>query len=219
MSWRRADPEARPGPHVCLAVVDTGTGIPASVLSKIFDPFFTTKEVSHGTGLGLSTVAGIVKGHGGFVTVYSEPGAGTSFNVYLPAVVDAAIAPPREDHAAAPAGRQELILVVDDEFAISASLRQLLLKRNYRVLMAKNGREGLATFKQHPAEVALVITDTMMPVMGGLQMVRELRALSPSLPIIASTGLEQEEKRREYHSLGVPDVLLKPCDAEELLRG
>ena len=212
------NPRAHAGPYVLMTVADNGTGIPPGIIERIFDPFFTTKEVSHGTGLGLSTVAGIVKGHGGFVTVYSEPGAGTSFNVYLPAAVDAAIAPPREEHAAAPAGRQELILVVDDEFAISASLRQLLLKRNYRVLVANNGREGLATFKQHPAEIALVITDTMMPVMGGLQMVRELRALSPSLPIVASTGLEQEEKRREYHSLGVPDVLLKPCDAEELLR-
>ncbi len=212
------NPRAHAGPYVLITVADNGSGISPEIIERVFDPFFTTKELGQGTGLGLSTVAGIVKGHGGYVTVYSEPGAGTAFNVYLPASIKGPIMPPTAEIAAAPAGDQELILVVDDELAVSASLRQLLLKRNYRVLVANNGREGLSLIKQHPQEISLVITDTMMPVMGGLQMVRELRALRPDLPVIASTGLEQEEKRRAYHELQVPDVLLKPCDAEELLR-
>jgi CheY-like chemotaxis protein len=211
------NPRAHAGPYVLINVADNGTGIPPNVIERIFDPFFTTKGLGRGTGLGLSTVAGIVKGHAGFVTVYSEPGAGTSFNVYLPAAVNATAPKPEEPAEAGPEGNQELILVVDDEFALSASLRQLLVKRNYRVLVASNGREGLDTFQQHSDEIRLVITDTMMPVMGGLQMTRELRQLRPELPIIASTGLEQEEKSREYHSLNVPDVLLKPCDAHQLL--
>ena len=211
------NPRAHAGPYVLITVADNGSGIPPQIVERIFDPFFTTKGLGHGTGLGLSTVAGIVKGHAGFVTVYSEPGGGSAFNVYLPASVNVPFAKPEEPVDEAPGGNQELILVVDDEFALSASLRQLLLKRNYRVLVACNGREGLAAFKQHPDEIRLVITDTMMPVMGGLQMTKELRQLRPQLPIIAATGLEQEEKRREYHSMNVPDVLLKPCDAHELL--
>jgi CheY-like chemotaxis protein len=212
------NPRAHAGPYVLITVADNGSGIPPAIVERIFDPFFTTKGLGRGTGLGLSTVAGIVKSHAGFVTVYSEPGAGSSFSVYLPASVNVAPLKSDEPSEAGPNGNQELILVVDDEFALSASLRQLLIKRNYRVLVANNGREGIATFERHPEEIRLVITDTMMPVMGGLQMVRELRRLHPGLPIIAATGLEQEEKRREYHSLNVPDVLLKPCDADDLLR-
>ena len=212
------NPRAHAGPYVLISVADNGTGIPSGVIERIFDPFFTTKELGQGTGLGLSTVAGIVKSHGGFVTVYSEPGSGACFNVYLPATSDSLLTPAFPEEQPAENGNQELILLVDDEFTVSASLRQLLLQRNYRVLVANNGGQGIALFKQHPREIALVVTDTMMPVMNGLQVVRELRALRPDLPIVASTGLEQEDKRREYESLGVPDVLIKPCDAEELLR-
>ena len=212
------NPLAHAGPYVLITVADNGSGIPPGIVERIFDPFFTTKGLGRGTGLGLSTVAGIVKSHAGFVTVYSEPGAGSSFSVYLPASVNVPAPKAEKPAEAAPEGNQELVLVVDDEFALSASLRQLLIKRNYRVLVANNGREGLATFERHPDEIRLVITDTMMPVMGGLQMVRELRRLHPELPVIAATGLEQEEKIREYHSLNVPDVFLKPCDPDELLR-
>ncbi len=210
------NPKARPGPYVLLTVADSGAGIPSDIIERIFDPFFTTKGVSHGTGLGLSTVAGIVKNHAGFVTVYSEVGAGTTFNVYLPAVWTA-VSAPVADRVKPAGGNQELILVVDDEFSITASIRHLLLKHNYRVLTAGNGREGLTIFNEHQADISLVITDTMMPVMGGLQMVRELRLLAPKLAIIASTGLEQEVKRQEYNLLGVRDVMLKPYDPEDLL--
>ncbi len=211
------NPKARPGPYVLLSVADSGSGIAPDIIERIFDPFFTTKDVSHGTGLGLSTVAGIVKNHAGFVTVYSEVGAGTTFNVYLPAATTLVAQAKSAERMQSPAGKQELVLVVDDEFSITASIRHLLVKHNYRVLTAANGREGLSIFQEHQGDIALVITDTMMPVMGGLQMVRELRQLAPNLAIVASTGLEQEIKRREYNSLGVRDVMLKPYDPEDLL--
>jgi CheY-like chemotaxis protein len=211
------NPKARPGPYVLLSVADSGSGIGPDIIERIFDPFFTTKGVAHGTGLGLSTVAGIVKNHAGFVTVYSEVGAGTTFNVYLPAARTAVVAASTGERAQPAGGNQELVLVVDDEFSITASIRHLLMKHNYRVLTAGNGREGLSIFKEHQDDINLVITDTMMPVMSGLQMVRELRQLAPGLAIVASTGLEQEVKRKEYNSLGVMDVMLKPYDPEELL--
>lgn len=213
----QVNPLARPGPYVLLTVADSGSGIPPDIIERIFDPFFTTKDISHGTGLGLSTVAGIVRNHAGFVTVASKLGEGTAFNVYLPAAPSVVADATPEKTIEAPPGNQEMILVVDDESAITASTKQLLIKCNYRVLTADNGKEGLAVFNEHKEEIRLVITDTMMPVMGGLEMVRKMKTLKPNLAVIASTGLEQESKRRDFNSMGVDDVILKPCDPEELL--
>ncbi len=214
----RANVRSRPGPYVLMTVADNGVGIPPDMIERIFDPFFTTKGVSHGTGLGLSTVAGIVKSHGGFVRVFSEVGDGAAFSVYLPATPDTVCLQPHEEETQVPGGQQELILVVDDEYPIVTSLRQLLTKHGYRVLTAENGREGLEVFRQHADEISLVITDTMMPHMGGVQFARELRVLRPELTIIASTGLEQDVKRQQYAEAGVPDVMLKPWEPVELLR-
>lgn len=214
----RIHPQAQAGPHVRIVVGDTGTGIAPEILERIFDPYFSTKEPGRGTGLGLSTVIGIVRAHGGFVSVYSEPGRGSRFHVYLPAVADTPVTVPAPGPVAAPPGNGETVLVVDDESTVVEGLRELLVRRNYRVLVARNGREGLEAFRQQPDEIRLVLTDTMMPEMSGLDMVRELRRLRPGLPIVAATGLEQEGKRREFASLDVPDVLIKPCDPEELMR-
>jgi two-component system cell cycle sensor histidine kinase/response regulator CckA len=164
------------------------------------------------------TAAGIVKNHGGYVTVYSEVGTGTAFNVYLPAGVAAGTELTGDDPTTLLRGNQELILVVDDELPITTALDHLLSKHNYRVLTADNGREGLLVYEQHRRDIRLVITDTMMPVMGGLQMVRELLRLDPTMKVIATTGLEQEAKRQEYARLGIPDMMLKPCDPGELLQ-
>lgn len=205
-------PQAKPGAYVLISVADNGTGIPPRIMERIFDPFFTTKELHHGTGLGLSTVAGIVKSHGGFINVYSEPGAGTSFSVYLPAAVGMIPVQTPAEKEITITGNQELILVVDDEIAIATGLRQILQRRNFRVIIAGNGKKGVAALHQHLDEVRLVITDTMMPVMNGITMVQEMRRIKPTLPIIATTGLEQEKKRLEYKSLNVDDVYIKPCD-------
>ncbi|MFI5335815.1 MAG: PAS domain S-box protein [Opitutales bacterium] len=211
------NPKARAGPYLLMTVADTGVGIPPENIERIFDPFFTTKDLAHGTGLGLSTVAGIVKSHGGFTKVCSELGVGTVFSVYLPAIRVPDLVPLSSERINLPPGNQELILVVDDELPITTTIQSLLLKHGYRVLTAANGQEGLAVFERHRDSIRLVITDTMMPVMGGLQMVRELRARAPRLDVIAITGLEQEAKRQEYVRMGVRKVLPKPTEPVDLL--
>ena len=207
---------AIPGVYVRLSISDTGEGIPQENLDRIFEPFFTTKEIGKGTGLGLSTTLGIVKSHGGFVTVYSEPGLGTSFKVYLPAVAGVADvaknAPP-----ATRLGKQELILIVDDEAAIRHALNLALESSNYRVLLAANGREAVSLFLANRQSVRLVLTDIMMPGMNGAALIRTLRALEPRLHVVALSGLHDKDRREELAALGVTRTLAKPCSADEIL--
>ncbi len=210
-------PEAKAGRYVLTTVTDTGHGIPPEVIHRIFEPFFTTKEVGKGTGLGLSTVLGIVRSHSGFVTVRSDPGKGTTFQVFLPAAEaggDEAVA---ADAGQLPQGRGELVLVVDDEPHISTSIRLALEEHHYRVLTAGNGREALQVFLGNQDAIRLVLTDLMMPVMNGVGLVRVLRSLRADLKIIAMTGSSQEAGQAELAELGVPEVLAKPCSPEQLL--
>jgi PAS domain S-box-containing protein len=210
--------DAAPGPYVLLEVRDNGTGIRPEVLERIFDPFFTTKGVGKGTGLGLSTVMGIVKSHGGFIQVNSELGEGTTFQVYLPAspesedLIDVAEAmqPPRGDG--------QLVLVVDDEVNILNTARKALEYGGYRVLVAKDGTEALATFAMNSKSVAAVVTDMMMPYIDGVALARALRAMAPSMPIIASAGLAENAQLSQLRHLGVEVILTKPYRADTLLR-
>ena len=216
--YARMNGEAKPGSYVSISVIDNGLGIPEHNLSKIFDPFFTTKEQGQGTGLGLSTVAGIVRSHGGLVTVYSEVGRGSEFEVYLPAVKtphSPAVPPVRPD---LPAGNGELILVVDDENAIREIAKETLRTFGYQVLTANDGTEALALFAQHQGQVACVITDMMMPFMDGPATIRALRKLDPKLPIIATSGLKADGKAAEAAHLGVTAFLPKPYTAAALLK-
>ncbi len=212
----RLGPEAKPGAYVQVQVSDTGTGITPEVLDRIFEPFFTTKAPGKGTGLGLSTVQGIVKSHGGFIKVLSVPGKGTTFRVYLPAEVRVqpeAPAPAPE----APHGQGELILVVDDEPAVRGVTSRTLQQYGYRVLPATDGRDALSLFTDHQPEVALVLTDIMMPVMDGVALVRELKQRAPGLKVIATTGLSRETTQHELAACGVSVILSKPCTSGELL--
>jgi PAS domain S-box-containing protein len=211
-------PEATPGPHVLLKVSDSGTGIPQEVVERIFDPFFTTKGVGNGTGLGLSTALGIVKSHGGFMHVNTEPGKGTTFNVYLPAAPDHETAPTTTLRAHIPKGHGELVLVVDDEPSIGAAARTVLETHSYRVLLAADGTEALAVFAQNSGRIAAVLTDLMMPFMDGVALTRALRQMKPGLPIVASTGLGEKAQLDELKALGVASVLHKPYGADTLLR-
>jgi two-component system cell cycle sensor histidine kinase/response regulator CckA len=209
-------PDARAGRYVVVSVVDTGHGIPPAVIDRIFEPFFTTKEIGKGTGLGLSTVLGIVKGHGGFVTVGSVMSQGTTFSVYLPAVTaeQEEYTPEAE---AIPLGHNELVLVVDDEPNIGATTRLTLEEHHYRVLLAANGQEAVSHFLAHQDAIRLVLTDVMMPVMDGLELVRALRSLQPGLKVIATSGLDQDARHAELHELGVSTILLKPFTPQKLL--
>jgi two-component system, cell cycle sensor histidine kinase and response regulator CckA len=210
--------EARPGKYVSVGVIDTGVGIPEQNLSKIFDPFFTTKEHGHGTGLGLSTVGGIVRSHGGFVNVYSEVGRGARFRVYLPAVESTQAAPAKPSPRDLPAGAGELVLVIDDETAIREVARETLSAFGYRVMVAGDGAEAMAVFAAHKNEVKLVITDMMMPYMDGPATIRALRRLAPKVKIIATSGLKAEDKLADAAQLGVKTFLPKPYTAEKLLK-
>jgi PAS domain S-box-containing protein len=208
-------PEARPGPHLMIAVSDTGCGIPAKIMEKIFDPFFTTKEVGKGTGLGLSSVVSIVKGHGGFLTVESQPGKGSTFKLFLPAEPDATAASEAAPKAKAPSGNGELLLFVDDESSIRSISQAMLQAHGYRVLLASDGTEALAAFAQQSGEIAMVVTDIAMPFMDGVALIRALRKMKPGIPVIISTG--HGEKAR-VSGLQVSAFLNKPYDAGTLLR-
>jgi PAS domain S-box-containing protein len=210
--------EAKPGPHVAIHVEDTGSGMTPEVMDKIFDPFYTTKELGRGTGLGLSTSLAIVKSHGGFIRVYSEPGKGTKFRVYLPAQLTTSGRAVEEIAAQLPRGHGELILVVDDEPSVRQITRQTLEAFGYRALLASDGAEAVAMYAARPHDFAVVLTDMMMPGFDGTATIQVLRKMNPKLPIIAASGLSTEGQVAKAKDLGVKHFLAKPYTAEALLK-
>jgi PAS domain S-box-containing protein len=209
---------ARPGPYVVFQVTDTGSGIPQGIINKIFDPFFTTKAVGKGTGLGLSTVQAIVKSHDGFVHVYSEPGRGTTFKIYLPSADHAAVKSQPATAAELPRGNGELVLIVDDEEPIRHVTKNTLEAFGYRVLVAQDGAEAVALFAQYRDDVALVLTDMMMPILDGAAAILAMRHIRPDVRIIATSGLSSLRELAK----GIPDSvkfhLPKPYTADKLLQ-
>jgi CheY-like chemotaxis protein len=199
-----------------INVTDTGTGIPAAVMEKMFDPFFTTKGIGKGTGLGLSTVLGIVKSHAGAVNAYSTP-SGTTFRVLLPAAGTGEL---RSAGAAAELlpGRGETILIVDDELAIREVARVLLERNGYDVLVADDGPTALAIFAQRRGEIALVLTDFLMPIMDGLSLARIIRKMDPEARLIISSGREDDCGAAELEAIGIAASLTKPYTQVTLLR-
>ncbi len=214
-SYAKMNTEARPGPYIVITVSDTGTGIPPEIMDRIFEPFFTTKEHGKGTGLGLSTALGIVKSHGGFITVYSEVGKGTAFKVYLPAIAMAETQKAEDRQLELPAGHGESILVVDDEDQVREMTRKTLETHGYKVITANNGKEAIASYLQHRELIRAVLIDMMMPVMDGPASIRELLKINPGLKIIAVSGLTEMDKLArvdEAHAF-----LTKPYTTEKLL--
>lgn len=211
-----ANPDIAPGRYVEIAVTDTGCGIPHERMDRIFEPFYTTKGIGKGTGLGLSTALGIVRSHGGFMRVYSEVDQGTTFRVCLPARDDAVAHALSTELAPRPLprGAGELILVVDDEISILSLARQTLEAFGYRVLTASDGAEALDLFAQRHDEIALVLTDVMMPGVDGPRLIAALRRIDPRVRVIASSGLATEARA----ALGSEQrFLAKPYTAEDLL--
>jgi len=218
-SYRRTHPGARPGPYVRLAVSDTGHGIDAATLPRIFEPFFTTKEQGKGTGLGLSTVYGIVKQSGGYIMVYSEPRRGSTFKVYLPRVDEEAQAATEAEGAPEPPARaSETILLVEDEKALREMIRELLEEGGYTVLEGGSPEEALAAARSHRGPIHLMLTDVVMPRMGGRDLAAELSALRPGLRVLYMSGYT--DSAIIHH--GVLDAgthfLQKPFTAHALLR-
>jgi len=217
-NYARMHIEAKPGRFVVITVSDTGPGMTVEVQSRIFEPFFTTKEMTKGTGLGLSTALTIVKSHGGFINVYSELHRGSQFSVYLPALD----MPGTIDSAAAqtdlPLGNGELILVVDDEESIREITRGTLETFGYTVLTASDGTEALALYADKKNEIAVVLTDMVMPFMDGPATIRALQRMNPKVRIIAASGLGTVHRAGEGTLEGVSVFLNKPYTAEKLLK-
>ena len=204
------------GSFVCIVVTDTGAGMTQEVMERAFDPFYTTKPVGSGTGLGLSTLAAIVKAHNGFYNLYSEPGKGTTFNIYLPATHAPEIYQ-SENHTEPKRGNGEWILVVDDERSVREVTKQTLEVFGYSVLTAGDGAEAIAVFSRSQEKISLVITDIMMPVMDGVAAIHALKHLSPSLKIIAASGYGANDGVARAAGEGVKSFLAKPYSAETLL--
>ncbi len=216
--YARIDIEAKIGPYIVITISDTGTGIPPEVRDRIFEPFFTTKEHGKGTGLGLSISHGIVKSHGGFITVYSEVGKGTAFKVYLPAITTPETLNAQEHQHELPTGHGELILVVDDEAQILKITKKILEKHGYKVITANDGKEAIALYLQHREEIKFVLMDMMMPVMDGQACIRELHKVNPEVKIIAASGLTEKDKLTNVVDIHVRGFLPKPYTAEKLLK-
>jgi two-component system cell cycle sensor histidine kinase/response regulator CckA len=176
------------GDYIQLAVSDTGVGMDREVQARIFEPFFTTKPVGQGTGLGLSTVYGIVKQSEGFIWVYSEPGLGTTFKIYLPRVGAGIGAPATGERQSAAEGGAETILIVEDEEMVRGLASRSLREHGYTVLEARHGADALRQLESRPSGVDLVITDVVMPEMGGRELGRRLKALRPSMPVLFMSG-------------------------------
>ncbi len=207
---------APPSSCVVLRVSDTGTGIAPEVLDRIFDPFFTTKEPESGTGLGLFTVAGIVKGHGGLIRVGSQPGQGSTFTVLLPAERHPGAQETRAPPASAFTGHGELILYVDDEVNVRDAVRSVLERLQFTPLTASDGMSGLVQAVQHRTALHAVVTDLHMPHMDGLAFVRALRKLLPDIPVIVASGRLEAAPAQELRKLGVHVTLEKPFTQEKL---
>ena len=216
-NYARMNSEAAAGDYVLLTISDTGVGMPPDVVQRIFDPFFTTKELGKGTGLGLATTMTIVKSHGGFISVYSEPNSGTRFAIYLRSSEAEHTGEARPADEPLPRGHGELILVVDDEENIRSITEATLTSRNYRVLTAVDGTDALAVYAQHRDEIAAVLTDVAMPFMDGIALTRALKKMKPDLKVIAMSGLLTEEKNAELTGLNVTGFLSKPYSGETLL--
>jgi two-component system cell cycle sensor histidine kinase/response regulator CckA len=213
----RLHSEATAGTYVLLTISDTGTGMEKETLEHMFDPFFTTKEVGRGTGLGLAVVYGIVRQHGGHVSCDTEPGQGTTFNVYFPA------AKPLDGFSNGEVGRliikggTETVLLVDDEDFILELGQQILRQSGYKVLTARTGKEALHIYRQQPGAISLVLLDFIMPEMSGKQCMLELLKLDPKAKILMSSGYAADGASNEAFDLGARGFVSKPFDVARFL--
>jgi PAS domain S-box-containing protein len=211
------DPAMLPGSYVRLTVADTGTGIDKSIIDRIFEPYFSTKEKDKGTGLGLAMVHGIVKSYGGDLRVYSEPGKGSAFHVYLPVVQT--YGETKEAHIVLPVkGGKERILLVDDEEQIVRMSQQMLERLGYHITARTSSIETLEAFRAAPDNFDLVITDTTMPNMTGIELARRLMEIRSDIPIIICTGFSEKISPDKASAMGIRGYVMKPIVKNELAK-
>ncbi|MFO7727523.1 MAG: PAS domain S-box protein [Desulfonatronovibrio sp.] len=209
---------AEPGEYVLMTVSDTGHGMDKKTKARIFDPFFTTKEIEKGTGLGLASVYGIVKAHGGYILCYSEPGQGTAFKIYWPVAGQGEIGPDeKQTEQAVSQYGTETILVVDDDTQIRDLTTEVLEDSGYQVLNAESGEKALAIFKKRPNEIDLVIMDLNMPGMGGRECTRQMLSVDPSVKVLVASGYSAVGHSKETSESGAKGFLSKPYHKKELL--
>ena len=212
--WRNTTASLADGDYVTLEVHDDGPGMSQDILASIFDPFFTTKEKGH--GLGLAAVLGIIRGHKGGLTVYSEEGQGTTFKLLIPA------SDKQEAMTISESGDQKSniigsVLVVDDEAYVREAVTDILGMRDIEVLTAADGKEGLAVYEAHQSEIALVLLDLSMPGWSGEETMREIRKVNPETRIILSSGYNEVEATRRFAGKGLTGFLQKPYSADKLI--
>ena len=207
-------PNVPPGHYVLLTISDTGHGMSAEVVERIFDPYFTTKEKGEGTGLGLAVVHGIVKSYGGVITVYSEIGKGSTFNIYLPAI-EKKVEEEKETVEAIPTGHQR-ILFVDDEPALVDIGKKMLEHLGHEVVIRTSSLEALEAFRNNPERFDLVISDKTMPQMTGFDLARELKQIRPDIPIILCTGFSDTTDSAKAKAMGISGLVMKPIVMREM---
>ena len=211
----RTHPYAKQGSYVLLAVSDTGIGMDAATTERVFEPFFTTKEVGKGTGLGLATVYGVVKQHGGFIHLYSELGKGTTFRIYIPAGSGAAEPRELKSNEQTPKGT-EIILLAEDNEGLREAAQEMLQRLGYRPILASNGTDAIELFKTNLGHIDLVILDVVMPGLSGPAVYSQMAAIQPDLRVVFATGYTAETASlNSTLEKGVP-ILQKPYSMKNL---
>jgi CheY-like chemotaxis protein len=212
--FQAGDPEVEPGLFVSLAVSDNGCGMDEATQQRIFEPFFTTKFI--GRGLGLSAVHGILRGHRGLLRLRSQPGIGTTFELFFPAASGSA-APLTSASEAAYTKRVATILVIDDETAVLQFAKNALGRQGYEVLIAENGRAGVKLFEEMHEKIAAVILDFTMRVMSGEEALTHLRRIDPTVPIILSSGFGHDTALQRFEGKGLAGFIGKPYTLPQLM--
>ncbi|OGD18394.1 MAG: hypothetical protein A2W03_06705 [Candidatus Aminicenantes bacterium RBG_16_63_16] len=210
-------PDLKPGPYVRLTVADTGCGMTAELMERIFEPFFTTRKHGEGSGLGLAVVHGIVKSYYGAITVYSEPGKGSVFNVYIPRLAGEALVGERGKRIRPERGKEHILLVEDEEAQLMGMAR-LLGRLGYRVTAKPSGRTALTAFKKKPDGFDLVITDQAMPRMTGVELAGALVKVRPDIPVILCTGFSEKVNGETVGHDGIRSFVMKPFTVQEISR-
>jgi len=211
------NPDLYPGSYLKLSVEDTGCGINSDVMEKIFNPYFTTKDVDEGTGMGLSVVHGIVNDHGGDIRVYSEPGKGTAFHVYLPLIKTGTVEHKIIPGESAPTGTERILFVDDEEIIVNMN-RQVLEDLGYQVTSRTSSVEALEAFRARPNEFDLIITDMTMPNMTGAELAPRLLEIRPDIPIILCTGFSELVDKDKAEAIGIREYVMKPIIRDEIAR-
>jgi two-component system, cell cycle sensor histidine kinase and response regulator CckA len=214
---RETDPDLEPGNYVMLSVSDNGIGMNAELKTKVFEPFFTTKPLGTGTGLGLATVFGIIKQSGGHIRVYSEEGVGTSFKIYLPAVFENETAAAKSENSVKVSGGTETILLVEDEAAVRKIVKRTLESRGYHVIEAVNGKEAVTLSETYKGKIDLLITDVIMPEMGGRQLAEILRSRSADFRVLFMSGYTDDAVVRHGIIHETESFLQKPFSSSALI--